>query len=300
MLAGFGLAERARLAVPRPRRRPPARGRSSSPCSTSTSRRSGPCSGAATYPDRTVPARGRRRMTDRPRAPARVRAGHPVHERRAVLPDGRRAVPGRMRPPRRHAGRITPGCSSRGAGSTRRSCRQPDRAAGRDALPAARPAAARRARAGPVVAPARAGRSSGRRAGSPGSACSPGSSTPGSTPRSSSGARSRAGRRPPPRSSTRPRAGRRSALRLSRAGRPARRLDRPPLPVLLLHERLALDVRRRERPRGRPRAGVRRPRGRAGRTAAGLVRLRRPRLQRRRAPPALGRSRTSASSATIR
>ena len=69
---------------------------------------------------------------------------------------------------------------------------------------------------------------------------------------------------------------------------------------LLLHERLAIDVRRRQRPRSRPRAGVRRPRRRAGRAAPGLVRLRRPRLQRATTSAGAGTTRTSPSSAITR
>ena len=52
--------------------------------------------------------------------------------------------------------------------------------------------------------------------------------------------------------------GARPARRLPRPGHPRRPLGRPPLHVLLRDERLALDVRGRQRPRGRPRAVLRR------------------------------------------
>ena len=57
----------------------------------------------------------------------------------------------------------------------------------------------------------------------------------------------------------------RSALRLLRTGRPRDGWIVPPVPLLLLHERLPLDVRRRERPRGGLGAGVRLSGGRARR-----------------------------------
>ena len=71
---------------------------------------------------------------------------------------------------------------------------------------------------------------------------------------------------------------------------PDRGLGRPPLHVLLRDERLAFVVRRGQRPRGRPRAVLRRPRGVARRRhAAGVVLRRGPRREGRRPPPALGR-----------
>ena len=76
-----------------------------------------------------------------------------------------------------------------------------------------------------------------------------------------------------------------------RARHPRRRLDRAALHVLLLHERLALHVQRRQRSRGGSRAGLRVPRRCARRPAPGLVRLRRARLPRRRPPSPLGRPR---------
>ena len=79
---------------------------------------------------------------------------------------------------------------------------------------------------------------------------------------------------------------------LLRAGGPAGRLDRPALPLLLLDERLAIVVLRGERSRGRPGAGVRRAGGWTLATA-GLVRVRRARIQRRPAAAALGRSRAA-------
>ncbi len=49
--------------------------------------------------------------------------------------------------------------------------------------------------------------------------------------------------------------------RLSRPGRSRGPMGRPPLHVLLRDERLAVDIRGRQRPRGRPRTVLRRPRG---------------------------------------
>ena len=94
--------------------------------------------------------------------------------------------------------------------------------------------------------------------------------------------------------------GRQGQVRRAAASRPPRlvprarlaawRLGLPPVPVLLPDERLALDVRRRQRPRGGLGAGVRHPRGAARRLdAADLVRGRRARRARRGPPPPLGR-----------
>ena len=131
----------------------------------------------------------------------------------------------------------------------------------RDALPAARPGAARRARPGAVVAAAGATRVPGAGPAGPGRPLRPARRR--RVQRLAAAARhgprrDRGGRRGQVRGGPGPR----PALRLPRPGRAARRLDRAPLPVLLLHERLALDVHGGERPRGRPGAGVRRPRGR--------------------------------------
>ena len=82
----------------------------------------------------------------------------------------------------------------------------------------------------------------------------------------------------------------RPACLVPRPRHPDRGLDRPPLHVLLRDERLALDVRRRQRPRGGLGAVLHRPRGAQGRDhEAGLVLRRRPRREGRRPPPALGR-----------
>ena len=62
---------------------------------------------------------------------------------------------------------------------------------------------------------------------------------------------SRAGRPPRPRSSTRSPGRAIRARSTTAASSAGTALDRPPLPVLLLHERLALHVLRRERSRGR-------------------------------------------------
>ena len=88
------------------------------------------------------------------------------------------------------------------------------------------------------------------------------------------------------------------STRRSAHGRPQRvprprpapgRLDRPPLRLLLRDERLALDLRRRQRPRGGLGAALRLPRRRARRPRPDLGRLRGPRLHRRRPAAALGR-----------
>ena len=64
-----------------------------------------------------------------------------------------------------------------------------------------------------------------------------------------------------------------TADQLSRPGRPPGRLGGAPVPVLLPDERLALDLRRRQRPRGGLGAGVHHPGGAAGRRrGAGVVR----------------------------
>ena len=78
--------------------------------------------------------------------------------------------------------------------------------------------------------------------------------------------------------------------RLPRPGDPRGPLGRPPLHVPVRHERLALHVRGRQRPRGRLGAMLRRPRAARRRgAAAGLVLRRHPRREGRRPAPPLGR-----------
>ena len=149
------------------------------------------------------------------------------------------------------AGALDPRAAGRG--------RRP--ASGPLAVPALRPEADERRRARPLAQPAGSRRGSRRRAGSPASGCRPGSSTPGWSRRCCCAAASPAVPRPPRSVRYDAIRGARPADRLPRPGRPARGLGRPPLPVLLRDERLALDVRRRQRPRGRLGAVLRRPRG---------------------------------------
>ena len=95
--------------------------------------------------------------------------------------------------------------------------------------------------------------------------------------------------------------GPRPAGRLPRPGRPRGPLGRPPLHVLLRDERLALHVRGRQRPRGRPRAVLRRPRGaRRRHDGARLVLRGRPRREGRRPSPPLGRPADGDPSMAIR
>ena len=180
-------------------------------------------------------------------------------------------------------------CWSRRASSRRTSSRRMTRRRGRRCSSDSSSNRSRRS-SSPAGRGARIDPCSRHRADSPGSGSSLDSSTPGSTCRSCSAGtvpgRDRRRRRDQVRA--RPRA--RPAVRLLRPGGPQRRLDRPPLHVLLLHERLALDLpaartttRRTSSSRSSCSRRVRRP-------DAGLVRLRRPRLLRRRPPTPLGRS----------
>ena len=84
----------------------------------------------------------------------------------------------------------------------------------------------------------------------------------------------------------------RPARLVPRPRHPDRGLGRPPLPVLLRDERLALDVRRRQRPRGGLGAVLRRPRG-----ARGRRRRSRPGSA---PPPTTSRATTSAGAGTTR
>ena len=228
----------------------------------------------------------------RPRAPPALRAGRPVHGWRALLPDGRRVV----------RGANATCCAPRQASRPRSS--SPPGGLTLDLLAKVRPDPRRRAL--PAVRAATDGRSSSLPAGTvgptgpgstrpgrlPGWASSPDSSTRASRPRCWCVGASRAGPRPRPPSATR-----RSAPVIPRVvyhGRvdPLERMDRPPLHVHVRHERLALLVLRGQRPRGRPGAGVRRPRGTRRPGASpdpALDRLRRPRLRGRRPPASLGR-----------
>ena len=225
---------------------------------------------------------------DRPRTAAPPRADPAIHRRRAVLPDGRRLVRRGVRPadrsdPARGADRHPGGrAEPRSARCGRRS------AAGRGAVPALRPGAAQRDRAPPLAVPARAPAvqrtrppGTGRAGGSPGR-CRADHLAAAARPRPGRDGRGGVG-------SLRVDRRHRSAGGLPRAGRAPRRLGRAALHVLLRDERLAVDVRGRQRPRGRPRAVLRRPRGgRQGRADAGLVLRRGARREGRRPPATLG------------
>ena len=84
-------------------------------------------------------------------------------------------------------------------------------------------------------------------------------------------------------------------------GSAATAVDRPPLPVPLRHERLALDVRRRQRPRVRLGAVLRRPGGRCRMATSSRPGSARPPTTRRATTcAAAGTTRGSSGSASIR
>ena len=175
-------------------------------------------------------------------------------------PDGRVGVRRAMRPARRADAPRRPHRRPGRQPGPRVARRRGEPHAGPGAVPAVRAQAVRLARARPVAQPPRPGAvlraraARARRADRPPGGRGPRAlaAAPGPRPRRHHGGGLRPLRRGP---------GHRPADGLPRPGGPGGSVGRPPLPVPVRHERLAVDVRWRQRPRGRLGAVLRRLRG---------------------------------------